>query len=394
MQRHTVTKPAFLFVVALCICAQCFARGGSERPQPGHDASHNPFKNVRYFHNPEYIAEVEATAQKHPEAAAAIRKVAQYPTALWLDSVRSVGKLAHWLDAARQEQRASGQPTLTVLVLYDLPNRDCAAQASRGELTVADNGEARYRNEFIDPISLQLRAHPEQPVAVILEPDSLANLVTNLGIPKCQEAADVYKNSIAYAIRQLKLKNVSVYLDAGHSCWLGWNGNRERIAQIFAEVLQEAGGPQLVRGFAINTANYNHLRSAHNVVPDPASPCPDELAYAASLSQALEQHNIRNHGFIIDTSRNGGEESRANPGSWCNVRGAGLGERPRAEPAPGIDAYFWIKPPGESDGTSNPAEPRVDEMCAAPDAVKDAPPASQWFESYFLDLVRNASPPL
>ncbi len=31
---------------------------------------------------------------------------------------------------------------------------------------------------------------------------------------------------------------------------------------------------------------------------------------------------------------------------------------------------------------------------ASPDAVKDAPPASHWFESYFLDLVRNASPPL
>ena len=30
-----------------------------------------------------------------------------------------------------------------------------------------------------------------------------------------------------------------------------------------------------------------------------------------------------------------------------------LGERPRATPASGIDAYVWVKPPGESDGSSS-----------------------------------------
>ena len=36
-------------------------------------------------------------------------------------------------------------------------------------------------------------------------------------------------------------------------------------------------------------------------------------------------------------------------GNWCNVKGAGLGERPRASPMPQLpmlDAYVWIKPPG------------------------------------------------
>jgi len=69
-------------------------------------------------------------------------------------------------------------------------------------------------------------------------------------------------------------------------------------------------------------------------------------------------------------------------------------ERPRAEPEPGIDAYFWVKPPGESDGVADPKAPRYDEMCGGPDAAKGAPQAGQWFESYFLDLVRNATPPL
>jgi cellulose 1,4-beta-cellobiosidase len=71
-----------------------------------------------------------------------------------------------------------------------------------------------------------------------------------------------------------------------------------------------------------------------------------------------------------------------------------LGERPRADPAPGIDAYWWVKPPGESDGSSDPSGPRFDEMCAGPDAAKGAPQAGQWFEAYFMDLVHNARPGL
>jgi cellulose 1,4-beta-cellobiosidase len=33
-------------------------------------------------------------------------------------------------------------------------------------------------------------------------------------------------------------------------------------------------------------------------------------------------------------------------------------------------------------------------MCGGPDSAKGAPQAGKWFESYFLDLVRNAKPPL
>jgi hypothetical protein len=33
-------------------------------------------------------------------------------------------------------------------------------------------------------------------------------------------------------------------------------------------------------------------------------------------------------------------------------------------------------------------------MCANIDAAPGAPQAGKWFESYFLELVRNAVPPL
>jgi cellulose 1,4-beta-cellobiosidase len=80
--------------------------------------------------------------------------------------------------------------------------------------------------------------------------------------------------------------------------------------------------------------------------------------------------------------------------SWCNIKGAGLGERPRAAPAPGVDAYWWVKPPGESDGASDPKTPGFDKGCSGGDAASGAPQAGKWFSTYFVDLVKNANPPL
>jgi len=93
-----------------------------------------------------------------------------------------VANLPLWLAEARKQQQASGKPTLSVVVVYDLPNRDCAANSSAGELKVEENGAARYRTEFIDVIVNTSRlfrpAHRGHP-----EPDSLGNLVTNMNLP-------------------------------------------------------------------------------------------------------------------------------------------------------------------------------------------------------------------
>jgi cellulose 1,4-beta-cellobiosidase len=42
------------------------------------------------------------------------------------------------------------------LVVYDLPERDCAALASNGELSLANNGTALYK-EYIDMIAAQIK---------------------------------------------------------------------------------------------------------------------------------------------------------------------------------------------------------------------------------------------
>jgi cellulase/cellobiase CelA1 len=63
-----------------------------------------------------------------------------------------------------------------------------------------------------------------------VEPDSLANLVTNLNVAKCSNAEVAYKECVQYAITQLNLPNVSMYLDAGHAGWLGWAANIDPAA--------------------------------------------------------------------------------------------------------------------------------------------------------------------
>lgn len=215
-----------------------------------------------------------------------------------------------------------------------------------------------------------------------------------MNIPKCAASDQAYRGSIAYAISKLAAPNVSLYLDAAHAGWLGWDGNRAKIARIYQEVLEAAGGVDKVRGFFTNVSNFNVLRGGDGHKLEASNPCPDELTYVSKLAETLLWAKIPGKGFIIDTGRGGRGGIRAKWGSWCNVHGAGFGERPRAAPTPLVDAYLWVKPPGESDGTSDPSAPRFDAMCASADAAPGAPEAGQWFASYFLDLVKNANPPL
>ncbi|KAJ3119001.1 hypothetical protein HK098_005768, partial [Nowakowskiella sp. JEL0407] len=63
----------------------------------------------------------------------------------------------------------------------------------------------------------------------------------------------------------------------------------------------------------------------------------------------------------------------------------------------------WVKPPGDSDGTSDSTATRFDGNCdpndstvslgaSGIDALSDAPEAGQWFDKQFIMLVDNASP--
>jgi cellulose 1,4-beta-cellobiosidase len=281
-----------------------------------------------------------------------------------------------------------------VFVVYDIPGRDCNAEASAGELKLTPEGEARYQRDYIDVIAAALAAHPKLRVAFILEPDSLANLVTNLANPKCQEAAPYYKRGIAYAIAKLSQPNGFLYLDAAHAGWLGWPKNIAKAVPLYKEVIDMAGGPDRIRGFATDVSNYDPVKDPTAPPRVAAYPPNDELGYVQDLAKMLPSAGINGKGFVIDTGRDGRPNVRTSPGNWCNIKGAGLGERPQANPAPNVDAFLWIKVPGESDGVADPKAPRYDSNCSSDDATPGAPQAGDMFASYLIDLAKNANPPL
>jgi cellulose 1,4-beta-cellobiosidase len=354
----------------------------------------NPFAGARFYVNPDYARTVEEVASRRPPAAAGLHKLAALPTAIWLDSIEKAGGASRWLDDAAAQEKAAGQPVVPVFVVYDLPGRDCAAEASNGELAADARGEARYQHEYVDVIARQIAAHPDQRVVLVLEPDSLANIATNLGVERCATADPIYRRAISYAVAKLSLPNVFIYLDAAHAGWLGWPKNLPKAVAIFREVLAAAGGADRIRGFAVNVSNYDLIKDDTVTRNTPDEPSPDESSFVADLAKALAANGITKKGFLIDTGRNGRGGIRTAPGNWCNIKGAGLGERPRVAPAPLVDAYFWIKVPGESDGTANQTAPRFDPNCASDDATPGAPEAGMLFESYLVDLVKNAAPPL
>lgn len=362
----------------------------STEPSPGT----NPFVGAGFYVDPHYTEKVSESQRQAPELAAAFSIVKKQPTALWLDRIAAIEQLPNWLSGAEAQGESAGKPTLPVVVVYNLPNRDCAAKASSGELTIEADGERRYRTEYIDKISEHLSAHADQKVAIVLEPDSLPNLVSNMGVPKCAVSKDVYMHSVAYAIAKLSLPNVSIYLDAAHAGWLGWDANQRKMLKVVADVLQLAGGNHRIRGFATNVANYNALEGDWGKRLESSNPAINELAYVRSFAASAEQAGLGTPGFLIDTSRNGRADTRTRWGNWCNIKGAGLGERPTIAPSPLVDAYFWVKPPGESDGTADPTAARFDENCASPDATPGAPEAGQWFHSYLVELIENANPAL
>jgi cellulase/cellobiase CelA1 len=423
----------------------------------------NPYVGATGYINPDYVANVEASAdQEGGDLGNQIRGLASVPTAVWLDRIAAVTggsgvtmTLRDHLDAALAQQ-SGGTPVVITIIVYDLPNRDCAALASNGELLVSENGEERYRTEYIDPLT-EILSDPQydslRKVAIV-EPDSLPNLITNLNEPRCAEAnaSGAYVEGIQYALDQLyPIPNTYLYLDIAHSGWLGWDSNFGPAVNLITSTIQgSAAGLESVEGFVSNTANYTPAEEPF--LPNPElqinfqpirsstfyewNPYFDELDYVQAMRTAFVSAGFPSDiGMLIDTSRNGWggpsrpsgvsdsndlntyvDESRVDRrphrGGWCNQSGAGIGFRPTADPAAGVDAYVWIKPPGESDGVSeagvpDPNDPnkQFDAMCdpnaqnrydpAYPtNALPGAPHAGRWFHDQLVMLVQNAFPAL
>ncbi|GAB3859460.1 glycoside hydrolase family 6 protein [Micromonospora andamanensis] len=422
-------------------------------PPPGTKVD-NPYVGARGYVNPEWKAKAESVSGGN--------RISNTPTGVWLDRIAAIegtdnsqsngpmGLRDHLDEALRQNAQ------YIQVVIYNLPGRDCAALASNGELKADEL--PKYKAEYIDPIAA-IQGDPKYRnlrIINIIEIDSLPNLVTNTsgnpgGTAMCDtvKANGAYVQGVGYALAKLgAIPNVYNYIDAGHHGWIGWDSNFTPTAQILREAAGASGATvNHVHGFITNTANYSALVEPYAKVTDSVNgqtvrqsdwidwnQYNDEQSFAQAFRQELVRQGFpSNIGMLIDTSRNGWGGSnrptaagpttsvnayvdggrvdrRIHKGNWCNQAGAGLGERPTAAPASGIDAYVWIKPPGESDGSSreipNNDGKGFDRMCdptyqgnerngnSMSGALPDAPISGAWFPAQLSELMRNAYPPL
>ena len=205
-------------------------------------------------------------------------------------------------------------------------------------------------------------------------------------------------------------------------------------ATVYGDIYKQAGSPKAVRGLVTNVSNYNAVcsispncsssqdsslsfssplaplfpypvRREQTLTPikynvsepfnytDP-NPNWDESKFHAALAPELDNASFPAH-FIVDTGRSGAQPAgRLEWGHWCNIKDAGFGIRPSSDtPTELLDAFVWVKPGGEGDGTSDETAARYDEMCSSESSVVPAPEAGEWFQEYFEMLIKNADPP-
>lgn len=293
-------------------------------PEPTHT---NPLA-LRPFHVSSWTSAGHAASQirsTRPADAAELDILASTPSARWLGEWS--GDIRAAADQYVGEAAADGR--MPVLVAYSIPQRDCGSY-SGGGLSADTYGQ------WIRDLGAGIG---DRPAVVILEPDAVA-------LADCLSSTDRSQRYrlLSDAISTLSSNaNTVVYLDAGHS---DWHSPDEMASRL------EAAGVANARGVSLNVSNFGTTN--------------DQIAYARALRDRIGVQ------AVIDTSRNGNGSN----GEWCNPVGRAIGAKPSATTTdPGIDAYLWVKTPGESDGTCN-----------------GGPGAGQFWIDGALALLENAGP--
>jgi endoglucanase len=251
-------------------------------------------------------------------------QIAGTPSGIWFSGKST--DAARLSDIMAQSRKRHLTPQV---VLYAIPHRDCGSYSAGGLNTVKE-----YK-AWIDSMRAALSGGP---AIVILEPDAIGmSCLTN------SQQNDRY-SMLQYAMKHLSSKTVFVYIHAGSS---------GLSVKSIAAALKKAGVGS-ARGFAVNVSGFDRTAS--------------EINYGTSILKTL---GMSKH-FVIDTSRNGlGRYQGSNGGapSWCNPPGRALGKRPTTKTGnAAVDAYLWVKPPGESDGQCHSGDPKG------------------WFQAYALDI--------
>jgi endoglucanase len=388
--------------------------------------------------NPGAKAQIKALKAAHEKQdAALIKALSETSHAVWLTggTATSVKK-----DVKKVMERATDQHAVPILVAYNVPFRDCSQFSAGGATT-----KAEYM-AWIDGLAAGIGARE---AIVILEPDGLgiipwynpfADRETWLEDPNvlewCQPveadpataALDRFE-MLRYAVSALKANpKVKVYLDGTHNDWLGSGDVADRLLQA---------GVGSADGFFLNVSSYQADERLEKYgawvakcvwFADPTSGSwggghaewcgsqytpanPDDFS-TWDLTDQWYADNVESQTwvpypgdaglkhFVTDTSRNGlgpwvatpEQQALGDVQDWCNPPDRGAGLRPSTETSSDLlDAYLWIKVPGESDGECNRWAPIGSED---PVRMMMDPAAGDWFPEMALELAKNAEPSL
>jgi endoglucanase len=248
-----------------------------------------------------------------PLEPAIAHRIANAPSAVWFAQY-DPGQIAG--QVANVTGRAADEGAVPVLVLYDIPEINGATSAPDGAPSVA--GYESWASAFASGLG-------DRTVIAIVEPDALADQTC-----LSTQQASARDGAIAYAGSAVRKAdpNARVYFDAGNS---GWNS-----PQVQARRLAAADVTTSANGIFSNVSNF---------LPTDAEVNYDEQVLA-DLGNPSGLH------IVVDTSRNGNGAGN----TWCDPSGRALGELPTANTGnPLVDAYLWIKDPGQADGCAAPA---------------------------------------
>lgn len=289
----------------------------------------NPFAGAKLFVDPDNPArrQMSEWSNSRPTDAALLRKIGDQSVGIWLgDWYGNVGSAtSQWINQAR------AQGALPVFILYNIPIRDCGSYSAGGAAS-----PSAYQ-QWVQAIAQASRGTK---TVFVLEPDALAGWDC-LSATQQQERATVLR----YAIDALSAdSNHYVYLDAGNARWHPASVMAERIKRVGLSGLQ---------GVSLNVSNF--LTTA------------ESQSYGQQISSQTSGLKV-----VIDTSRNG--RGPAPDLTWCNPTDRGLGLPPSAQNGRPVDAYLWLKYPGESDGACN-----------------GAPASGTWWADYALGLASRAA---
>ncbi|MET7736259.1 glycoside hydrolase family 6 protein [Streptomyces sp. NPDC005402] len=292
--------------------ARASASPSAEKASPASTKARTTTATRLYRHPSSQVLDWVQGNPRDPRAGVIESRIADRPAAVWFADY-APATITSRVRAVTSGGAAQGR--VPVLVAYVIPDRDCGGASEGG---APDLGAY---DAWIDRFAAGLGSRE---VVVVLEPDAIAQ-------SDCLSAAGRAERfaSLARAGRVLKAANPAarVYYDAGHS---GWRPAAEQAALLKQAGAASAGSSD---GIFSNVSNFHTT--------------PAEIAYDRQVLDALGGPSSL--GAVIDTSRNG--NGAPSDGEWCDPAGRRIGRPPTLNTGEAkIDAYLWVKLPGESDG--------------------------------------------